>query len=214
MKMNCHICNNNTQFFVHEKTDIKYYVCEKCEYIFKSPNNYQNFTEQKERYNLHQNDEDSVGYKEYFQKFIDFMLPHIDGVESALDFGCGASSLLSKLLKEEGINCNYYDPIYYPNTMNENKKYDLIVSTEVFEHLHDPKEVFESLIKKLNSGGYLAIQTQFHSNNIESFKKWYYHQDPTHIVFFRVKTFEVLASMYNCELLANNEKNMLVLRRR
>jgi len=27
------------------------------------------------------------------------------------------------LLKEKGIDCDYYDPIYYPDRLIENKKY-------------------------------------------------------------------------------------------
>jgi len=55
--------------------------------------------------------------------------------------------------------------------------------------------VFLSLIEQLKNGGYLAIQTQFHDNNEENFKKWYYHQDVTHIVFFTPKTFKILSRL-------------------
>ncbi|MDQ7084977.1 MAG: class I SAM-dependent methyltransferase [Sulfurovum sp.] len=138
-------------------------------------------------------------------------MPSIDKPKNALDFGCGRSTLLASLLQKEGISCDYYDPIYHPHTLKEGKKYDLIVSTEVFEHLHQPREVFEDLLLRLNPQGYLAIQTQFHPNDREEFKKWYYHQDPTHIVFFRAKTFQVLAKTYGCKYLVDNDKNMVIL---
>ncbi|TNF44514.1 MAG: methyltransferase domain-containing protein, partial [Epsilonproteobacteria bacterium] len=86
-------------------------------------------------------------------------------------------------------------------------------STEVFEHLHQPREVFESLLERLEAGGYLALQTQFHANSVESFKKWYYHQDPTHIVFFTAKTFRVLCQAFGCEFISDNGKNMVLLRK-
>ena len=211
--MDCHICNRPTEFFIHEKTNITYYHCKSCEYIFKSPECHQDLTEQKERYNLHENDEDDEGYRAYFQRFLDFILPLVDKPKTALDFGCGASSLLSSMLEDEGVECDYYDPIYHPDTLNNSKKYELIVSTEVFEHLHQPKEVFESLIKRLKNGGYLALQTQFHPNNTEAFKKWYYHQDPTHIVFFTAQTFMVLCEIYDCEFVRDNGKNMIVIKK-
>ncbi|MCF6244457.1 MAG: class I SAM-dependent methyltransferase [Sulfurovum sp.] len=134
--------------------------------------------------------------------------------KNGLDFGCGATSLLSSMLEDEGIPCDYYDPIYYPDTLEHNKKYDLIVSTEVFEHLHSPKEVFKSLIERLEEGGYLAIQTQFHTNDIDTFKTWYYHKDPTHIVFFTQKSFQVLATMYGCKIVTDNGKNMLLIQKK
>ena len=208
----CHICKGKTAFFQDEKTGIVYHHCKKCEYIFKSPDYYQDFDRQKERYDLHTNDENDAGYIAYFQRFIDFILPYISECSIALDFGCGRTSLLATLLKKEGIRCDSYDPIYHP-ILDDDCIYDLIVSTEVFEHLHHPREVFSELISRLRTGGYLAIQTQFHSNEYTSFKQWYYHHDETHVVFFRAKSFEILAEMYDCRLIAHNTKNMVILQK-
>jgi len=163
---------------------------------------------------LHENDENDEGYKAYFQRFLDFTLPLVGKPGAALDFGCGVSSLLAKMLKENGVDCDYYDPIYHPHILDNSKKYELVVSTEVFEHLHQPKEVFKSLIDRLEEGGYLALQTQFHPNDTEAFKKWYYHQDPTHIVFFTAETFRVLCEKFGCEFVGDNRKNMVVMKKR
>jgi len=209
--VNCHICNQMTVSFSYIRDDILCYHCKSCEYIFKAPEYYQDLETQKERYNLHVNNEEDAGYRAYFQRFLDFVLPYISNVKTALDFGCGRTSLLAKLLEEEGIACAYYDPIYHPDTLDEKKKYDLIVSTEVFEHLHQPREVFAQLLEKLKSGGYLAIQTEFHSNEQVSFQKWWYPKDTTHIVFFRAKTFRVLCEMYGCKFMVDNGKNMIVI---
>ena len=211
--MTCHICNKSTETFVDEKTDMTYHYCKPCEYIFKSPECYQSIEEQKARYDLHENDEDHPGYRAYFERFLNFVLPLVGTPKTALDFGCGRSSLLAKLLSEKGMECDFYDPLYHPENLDDSKKYELIVSTEVFEHLHDPKSVFEDLLSRLVPGGCLALQTQFHSNDIEAFKKWYYHQDPTHIVFFRAQTFRVLAEMYGCEFVGDNGKNMVVIQK-
>ena len=211
--MNCHICNRSTELFKDEKTDITYHHCKPCEYIFKSPTCYQSIEEQKERYDLHENDEEDAEYRAYFQRFLDFVLPLVGKPETALDFGCGRSRLLAKILEENGMECDAYDPLYHPDIPSNSKKYELLVTTEVFEHLHQPREVFEILLERLKEGGYLAIQTQFHPNNAEAFKKWYYHQDPTHIVFFRPQTFRVLCEKYGCEFVGYNGVNMLVLRK-
>jgi len=204
---------NPTDSFRHEKSGITYFHCKSCAYIFKSPENYQDLKSQEARYDLHENNEDDEGYIAYFKRFLDFTLPLAGNPSTALDFGCGRTSLLAKLLQQEGIACDHYDPIYHPDTLHERKKYDLVVSTEVFEHLHDPKEVFVSLLDSLNDGGYLALQTQFHPNDVEAFKKWYYHQDPTHIVFFTAKTFAVLSEMYGCEFIGDNGKNMVLIQK-
>ncbi len=211
--MKCHICEGLTSTFINESTNIKFYHCKECEYIFKDPNVYQDISAQKERYDLHENSENSKGYREYFQRFLNFILPLVKQTETALDFGCGESSLLASMLQEKGILCDYYDPIYNPNTLKSDKKYDIIVSTEVFEHLHQPKEIFEDLFKRLKNDGYLAIQTEFHPNNIHDFKKWYYHQDPTHIVFFTSKTFKVLCKTYRYKFIKDNNKNMVLMQK-
>lgn len=210
--MNCHICKQNTSGFIHPKIEILYYHCKDCECIFKSPRYYQDLSTQKKRYDLHQNNDDDLKYISYFQKFVDFTLSSISPPKNALDFGCGRSIALSKLIEDNKITCDYYDPIYHPK--NIIKKYDLITCVEVFEHLHQPLEVFEKLLSYLHDGGYLAIQTAFHTNNQEEFEKWYYPNDPTHIVFFRPKTFEVLAKKYYCTYVKDNNKNMILLQKK
>ncbi len=212
--MKCHICDGSVLSFIDEKTGMCYYSCSECEYIFKASKHYRDLSDQKKRYDLHENNENDAGYQAYFQRFLDFVLPQISEVGTALDFGCGRSTLLAQMLEQKNIACDAYDPIYHPDTLYEDKKYDLIVSTEVFEHLHHPKEVFGKLTDKLKEGGYLALQTQFHPQNIEAFKKWYYHQDPTHIVFFAAKTFQMLARYFDCDYLDDNGKNMVLLRKR
>ena len=211
--MNCHICKKTAVSFVHTKTGIRYYHCKACEYIFKEPSCRQRIEDQKTRYDLHENDENHPGYAAYFQRFLDFVLPQVGKPASALDFGCGRSSLLAKMIEKSGIACDYYDPIYHPENLDNSKKYELIVSTEVFEHLHQPAICFEDLLNRLEVGGYLAIQTQFHPNETAQFKTWYYHQDPTHIVFFRAKTFKVLCKIYGCEFVGDNGKNMVVIKK-
>jgi SAM-dependent methyltransferase len=212
--MKCHICDEPTMMFMDEKNQMLYYHCSPCEYIFKHPSVYQNIEDQKERYDLHQNDANDEGYRAYFQRFLDFILPVVRKPKNALDFGCGRSTLLANMLEEEGIACDSYDPLYHPDGLKDNKKYDLIVSTEVFEHLHQPKEVFESLLDRLNEGGYLAIQTEFHPNEMGAFKNWYYTKDPTHTVFFTVETFEVLSRLYKCRLLDDDNKNIVVIKKK
>lgn len=212
--MRCHICDEPTMMFMDEKAQMLYYHCSACEYIFKHPSVYQDVADQKARYDLHENEEGNEGYRAYFQRFLDFVLPLVQSPENALDFGCGESSLLASMLEEKGIACDHYDPIYHPDGLSEDTKYDLIVSTEVFEHLHQPREVFEDLIERLNVGGYLAIQTEFHPNEMGAFMHWYYTQDPTHIVFFRAKTFDVLAGLFNCRVVDDNAKNMIVIKKK
>lgn len=212
--LKCLICSGICHSFVDAKLGITCCICEVCHSIFKSPDVFEDYSEQKKRYDLHDNEEDSEGYRAYFGRFLDFVLPSAGNAQSALDFGSGASTLLANMIGEKGIDCDAYDPIYRSDSAYLQKRYDLIVSVEVFEHLHDPREVFEHLLSRLNTGGHLAIQTQFHYNDIKLFLNWYYRLDPTHVVFFAPETFRYLSDLNGCEYRGDNGKNMVVIRKR
>ena len=211
--MKCPICTHLCQYFDDLSSRVGYYHCHRCALIFKSPEHYQDFDAQKKRYDLHQNDEEDAGYRAYFGRFLDFVLPRVPGVRNALDYGCGATSLLASMLEEEGIACDSYDPIYHPDHAYREKRYDLIVSVEVFEHLHHPEEVFSELLEGLKPGGYLAIQTQFHPDSESQFLKWYYRLDPTHIFFFRPETFHYLAERYGCRYIGDDGEKVVVIQK-
>ena len=211
--LECPVCNKKTHSFEEKKQAILYHRCGHCEVIFKDPVYYQSLDEQKKRYDLHTNDPADAGYRAYFQRFLDFVLPKTEGVRSALDFGCGRSTLLADMLKEKGIETDVYDPIYHPDRSYLTRRYDLVVSTEVFEHLERPKEHFMEMLEVLDPNGYIAIQTQFLPKNPDDFSAWYYHKDPTHIIFFSPKTFRVLAEICGCEYLGDNGKHMVIFRK-
>lgn len=210
--MRCLICNRESDSFIDERSGIDYFECDSCQFIMKSKDNFVDFGEQKIRYDLHQNSEDNIGYRDYFNRLINFIEDDIREVKSALDFGCGATSLLAKIVEERGIEADFYDPIYYPEE-DYNKKYDLILSVEVFEHLHNPKEVFKTLVDRLNPNGYLVIQTAFHPRDRDKFLNWYYRLDPTHIIFFSPRTFQELSNLFGLEIIKDNNREMIVMRR-
>ena len=48
----------------------------------------------------------------------------------------------------------------------------------------------------LVKGGLLGVMTAFLIDE-KDFGQWYYRKDPTHVAFYKPKTFEVIASMMN-----------------
>ena len=157
---------------------------------------------------------ESPGYVEMFEKFIDATFePYIDDITNVLEFGSGPGPVLSELLRQKGLDVDIYDKYFSPKKVYENKKYDLITSTEVIEHIENPLEVFELFSKHVKKDGYLALMTQFHKNEEEYFKKWWYKNDPTHICFFRPRTFEVLANMSGFEVVKHDDVKSVLLRK-
>ena len=103
-----------------------------------------------------------------------------------------------------------YDPFFNPNSDYLERKYDLITTTEVVEHFTTPMVEFEHILSLLKNDGYLVIMTNFNTFTDEEFLKWWYRRDMTHISFYRVKTFEYIANMYNLKLVSHNDKNVVV----
>ncbi len=203
--MNCKICNKPTISFIDKRNNWEFFHCQKCEFIFKNPKNYVDKTNELKQYSHHNNTMESSGYVEMFKKFINFIFkPYTQDIKTALEFGSGPGPVLSELLKQKGLKVDIYDKYFSPQKVYENKKYDLITSTEVIEHIQNPLEVFELFSNHIKKDGYLALMTQFHKNKEENFKKWWYKNDPTHICFFRPYTFEVLANMNGFEVLSND----------
>jgi 2-polyprenyl-3-methyl-5-hydroxy-6-metoxy-1,4-benzoquinol methylase len=140
-------------------------------------------------------------------------------IESTLDIGCG-NGQLCKLLNdnkmgggkiigidpsESGIanariilpQSKFYCMGIYdsPNKIEENN-FDIVISTEVIEHLFYPRELLRFAKAKLNPGGYLLLSTPYHGylkNLILSiYDKWDSHHtvfwDGGHIKFWSRKT--------------------------
>lgn len=90
-----------------------------------------------------------------------------------------------------------------PNVLK--RQYDFITCTEVVEHFHYPAREFQRLNDLLKNKGVLAIRTQFQTDDAK-FTYWRYRHDPTHVVFYREHTFQVLAQQlgWQCEIVAPN----------
>jgi len=168
---------------------------------------------EKKHYDNHDNNLESLGYVKMFENLIEeFVIPESNNIKTALDFGCGEGEVLPILLERAGISCDRYDLFYFPQKVYEDKKYDLIVSTEVIEHLANPLDTIKELLLHLNKDGYLLLMTYFHPSDDEKFLKWFYIKDMTHIGFFSLKTFEYLASELGLEILKHNSKNIVLLK--
>ncbi len=192
--MQCKICQNDK--LVELTIGNIYYYCSKCGLIFIDPEFIVSPEKERSRYEEHNNDFNNKGYVNMFNKFIDKTVrPYIESIDKALDFGCGPGPVLAEILQKEGIKVDIYDPYFFPDKIFAGKKYDLITATEVFEHLQEPFSIMETLINHLNSGGYLAIMTNFHPG-VDKFKDWYYHRDITHITFYNPKSLMCLVSQF------------------
>jgi len=210
----CKICSSSTTDIIDIKTKKKYHKCLTCEYIFLDEFFYISEGAEKKHYDKHHNSFESLGYVKMFENLIDeFVNPYVKNIDYALDFGCGEGEVLPTLLQNNKIRCDRYDLFYFPETTYKGREYDLIVSTEVFEHLESPLNVLKELLSHLKTDGYLLLMSAFHPADDKEFLKWWYIRDVTHIGFFNLRTFEYLADELNLRILKHNSKNTIIFKK-
>ena len=190
----CKICYEITRTVVDKKRKISYYRCISCGFVYLDDKFIVDVNSEKSQYEMHENSFESLGYVKMFEDFIEIAVaPYEKNLNTALEFGCGTGPVLAELLKRRGMTVDKYDIYFYPEKIYEGKKYDLITSTEVFEHLQNPIKVLELLAKHTNDNAYVILMTKFPPDDDGVFLDWWYRRDVTHISFFTPKSFEIMA---------------------
>jgi SAM-dependent methyltransferase len=210
----CILCNNSSVFDLKFTKTYKkmgkrdYFRCPECDLIFVPEKFHLSSIDEEARYLLHNNTLSNAGYVNMFMEKIKLIKQYCPGIMSALDYGCGHEPVLKKLLQLEGYDCDGYD--LYFNSGFPVRSYDLVISTEVFEHFRDIRNELTKIHSLLRPGGFLAIMTSFH-DPAEDFENWWYHSDPTHICFFSMKTFDWISKQFGFKKIYSNEKNFIIL---
>lgn len=148
--------------------------------------------EEWKRYEQHENDPDDPGYRRFLSRAAAPLIRRLQSGQKGLDFGCGPAPAMARLMEEAGHAVSLYDPFFFPDQTGLNRCYDFVTCTEVVEHFHRPREAFLQLDGLVRPGGYLAVTTCFQTDD-EKFLHWHYRRDSTHVVFYRERTFHVLA---------------------
>ena len=205
---NCIVCNNKKiEIFITIKEKV-YWKCLFCLSKFLDKKHYVDFETEKKHYLKHNNHINDIDYRKFLSRLTNPLKKYISKNENGLDYGCGFAPALVEMLSEEGYNIECYDPFFFPNKNIFLKKYQFITCSEVVEHFFQPYEEFKKIDDILKVNGYLAIMTSFMTDD-NLFKDWYYRRDPTHVVFYSKKTFQVIASQMNWQMI-NISKNIVI----
>ena len=206
--MNCLLCHTDSNPF-----ELDTFMCPECHLVFKNPETFNSTEKDIERYSTHNNDSTDQGYLDFLGRFVTPLKPFLPRKFNALDFGCGPGPTLSLLLEEVGGSVENYDPLFFPDGhLLIPESYDVVTSTEVVEHFKTPRHDWETLVDLVKDDGVIAIMTLFYSPEID-FKKWWYKNDHTHIVFYQQKTFEYIANVFNLEILYNDNKSIIIFKK-
>jgi hypothetical protein len=103
------------------------------------------------------------------------------------------------MLEGQGHQLALFDIYYADNPLLLQGSYDFITGTEVVEHLSSPRQELDRLWAMIRPGGYLGLMTKLVKDQ-QSFMGWHYKNDPTHISFFSVATFNYLADTWGAQV--------------
>ncbi len=208
------ICGNPTNPLSDKQLKVTYRVCPKCDLISKEKEYHLSDKTEKERYDLHHDTSTNQGYLNILNNLINLYVRPLKSVKTVLDYGSGPYPTLKKLLSEEGFEVNDFDPFYNNNIEYQNYKYDLIISTEVFEHFSNPIKEIKHLLSLMNDRGYLLIMTNFRTMPADEFTSWWYRRDETHVSFFNKNTFDYISKEFDLKEIDCNNKNIILFQKR
>ena len=196
----CPVCSADALRFFMSVGSQGYWRCRRCEATLLDPAHRLSPAQERDYYLLHRNDPDDPGYRAFLSRLAEPLLARLRAPASGLDFGCGPGPALGPMLEAAGHRVRNYDPAFAPDETALAQSYDFIACSEVFEHLHHPAREMALLARLLRPGGLLAVMTRFQTDDAR-FANWHYRRDPTHVVFFRARSFEAMAEAigWRCE---------------
>lgn len=191
--MDCPFCQNFGAELFHQDDVREFFKCLTCTIIFVPRSALISLSEEKKRYDSHQNAESDPEYRRYFLQTVNPVVAQVPKKGHGLDFGCGKTRLMEKLFMECGIEVDSYDPFYFPDESIWKKNYDFAVLNEVIEHLNEPAKTL-TLLKNIIKGP-IFVRTKLYPESEPQFAKWFYKRDITHVQFFSLKALSVLGEV-------------------
>lgn len=213
--MFCKICRNNSDFFAEAKIlfkyNIKYYKCTYCGFI-----------QTEEPYWLKEAYNDAINYSDLglLKRNADLVPPSSNVISKFfnknakfIDYGAGYGVLV-RMMRDKGYDF-YWQDKYCENlyardfVCSDTEKYELLTAYEVFEHLVNPAEETEAMLKY--SGSILFSTYLVPVNYPKPNEWWYYTPDHgQHISLYSEKSLETLAGNFGKNFYTNGKNIHLI----
>lgn len=121
---------------------------------------------------------------------------------SILDYG-GGNGLLERSLEESGFSdVDTYDPFSPIYATKPDKRYDCILSFEVFEHSIDPYHTLQEIDGLLKPNGIVIFSTLTQPQDIDDIglSWWYVGPRNGHVTIHSIQSLQVLARLFTFSL--------------
>lgn len=201
----CTLCSGNSIPFFQDR----YFRCTTCNGVFMDSEFFVESTEEKQRYEEHNNDIHDPGFQKFVAPITESVLKDFHQNAIGLDFGSGTAPVISHVLSQMGYEMYQYDVFFAPDEETLTRKYDFIACCEVVEHFHKPGQEFKLLRSLLKPSGKLYIMTNMITKP-DRFENWYYRRDPTHVFFYTPETFEYIKEEFGFDGLTI-DKRLIIL---
>ncbi len=241
MKIYCPICQQNNSSNYIEWNKLNIYNCERCDLSYCS--------EMKEK-ELGGNSSpvDDKGIKMMAESFFttshlanEYALKRVKFYEallkkncsSILELGCGPGVFYEPLdrlgIRWNGLEINPFwinfgkknkIPISSTNIKEISRKYDVVTSHQVLEHVEKPNEFIKNIYDKLVNGGLVHLELPNHLSLTSRMRKispriskdYGFIQPPMHLRAYSIKTLKFLLEKNNFQVIkvfscANNDSN-------
>ncbi len=195
----CPLCNFIDSEAFYRDRRRTYRRCLRCALVFVPPQFHLSAAAEKAEYDLHINKVEDPGYRRFLARLATPLLERVQAPARGLDFGCGPGPALAYMLRESGLEVRLFDVFYAPDSRALEDRYDFICATEVVEHLHEPGRELARLWSLLAPTGWLGVMTKLVRDR-QAFAAWHYKNDPTHVCFFSVATWQWWAGEQGAEL--------------
>lgn len=192
----CPLCLHPGAQTHHHDTMRAYLRCPACALVFVPARHHLTATQEKQRYDFHQNSAQDAGYRRFLAQLFEPLAPRLAPGASGLDYGCGPGPVLARMFEDAGFSMSVYDPYFAPDSGALQRQYDFVTCTEAAEHFARPGAEWARIAGLVRPGGWIGIMTSLY-DAAPPFAGWYYKNDPTHVCFYARPTFDWLARTYN-----------------
>lgn len=195
----CPLCASKECIFYHRDNKRDYWQCPNCALVHVPAEFSLSPTLEKAQYDHHQNDPEDIYYRKFLSRTTAPLFERMNSNSVGLDFGCGPGPTICHMAAEVDIRVDNYDLYYHPDKTTLKQTYDFVCLTEVIEHIAQPMALLQQLNQLLKPGATLALMTK-RTTDLACFKNWHYKNDPTHISFFHLDSFQWLGQKMNWKL--------------
>jgi hypothetical protein len=201
--MICKICNSNTQQVftskILKKYDVKYFKCDNCGHLFTEE---PFWLDEAYSRSINLSDTGLLDRNIYFSKIISLLIFfYFNKNGSFLDYA-GGYGVFTRLMRDIGFDFYWHDPYTknlfangFEKDLKSNSGFELLTAFEVFEHLVNPKEELEKMLRFSNT---IIFSTELMQQEVPDPKEWWYYgfNHGQHISFYTEKTLNTLANQF------------------